>query len=57
MPVGGVNIDNASDYIKAGAAALGMTWLLDKKLMMAHQFDQVTDDARRLRDIIEEARR
>jgi 2-keto-3-deoxy-6-phosphogluconate aldolase len=47
MPVGGVNIDNASDYIKAGAAALGMTWLLDKKLMMAHQFDQVTDDARR----------
>lgn len=56
MPTGGVDIDNAAEYIKAGAAALGMTWLLDKKLMAAHQFDKITENARRLRDIIEEAR-
>jgi 2-dehydro-3-deoxyphosphogluconate aldolase/(4S)-4-hydroxy-2-oxoglutarate aldolase len=56
MPTGGINIDNAADYIKAGAVALGMSWLLDKKLMAARQFDQITDNARRLRDVIEEAR-
>ena len=56
MPTGGVNIDNASDYIKAGATALGMSWLLDKKLMAEHKFDQIADNARRLRDIIEDAR-
>lgn len=57
MPTGGIDITNAADYIKAGAVALGMSWLLDKHLMAAHQFDQITDNARRLRDIIEAARR
>ncbi len=57
MPTGGIDIDNAADYIRAGATALGMTWLIDKKLMAAHQFDKITDNARRLRGIIEEARR
>jgi len=56
MPTGGVNVDNAADYIKAGAVALGMTALLDKKLMAERKFDQITDNARRLRDLIDNAR-
>ena len=47
VPTGGVNLDNAAEFIKAGAAALGLgSALVDPKLVSAGHFDQLRDTAR-----------
>lgn len=56
MPTGGINHDNAAVYLKAGAMAVGMSALLDKKLLADKNFSQITENARRLRDIVDAAR-
>ncbi|RPJ83345.1 MAG: bifunctional 4-hydroxy-2-oxoglutarate aldolase/2-dehydro-3-deoxy-phosphogluconate aldolase [Acidobacteria bacterium] len=46
MPTGGVTRDNAGDWIKAGAAAIGVgTALVDKKAIKAGRFDEITRNA------------
>ena len=49
MPTGGVTIDNAGDWIRAGAVAVGLgSALLDVKAIDGNRFDVVTASARRV---------
>ncbi len=53
MPTGGVTLDNARDWLRAGACALGMgSALTDKKAIANGNYDQITENARRLRQNI-----
>jgi 2-dehydro-3-deoxyphosphogluconate aldolase / (4S)-4-hydroxy-2-oxoglutarate aldolase len=57
MPTGGVSIDNAGDWIRAGAAAVGVgAALLDPKAIAARQYTCVTDNARRIVQNVRAAR-
>ena len=49
MPTGGVTLDNAGDWIRAGAVAVGVgSALVDTKAIEAGRFDVITDNARRV---------
>jgi 2-dehydro-3-deoxyphosphogluconate aldolase/(4S)-4-hydroxy-2-oxoglutarate aldolase len=49
MPTGGVSLDNAGEWIKAGAVAVGVgTALLDAKAIAAGDYGVITANARRL---------
>lgn len=49
MPTGGVNLDNAGDWLKAGACAVGIgSALLDKKAIAAGDYKKLTDNAKRM---------
>lgn len=57
VPTGGVSLDNAGDWLRAGAAMVGVgSALLDKEAIAAGNYDKLTDNARRLRDSIDSAR-
>lgn len=56
VPTGGIDLMNAADYVKAGAAALGVgSSLIDKKLVQAGDWDALTDRARKFVQVVEEA--
>jgi len=47
MPTGGVSRDNAADWIRAGAVAVGAgISLVDPKAVQARRFDTITENAR-----------
>ena len=49
MPTGGVSLDNAGDWIRAGAVAVGVgSALLDTKAIDEGRFDVLTSNARRI---------
>ena len=49
MPTGGVSLDNAGDWIRAGAVAVGVgSALVDAKAVDAGRFDVLTSNARRI---------
>jgi 2-dehydro-3-deoxyphosphogluconate aldolase / (4S)-4-hydroxy-2-oxoglutarate aldolase len=49
MPTGGVSIDNAGDWLRAGAAAVGVgSALVDSRLVAAGDFAAITERATRL---------
>jgi 2-dehydro-3-deoxyphosphogluconate aldolase / (4S)-4-hydroxy-2-oxoglutarate aldolase len=49
MPTGGVTLDNAGDWIRAGAVAVGVgSALLDTKAIDEGRFDVIVDNARRI---------
>ena len=49
MPTGGVTLDNAGDWIRAGAVAVGVgTSLLDAKAIAASDFKQLRANAERI---------
>ncbi|HEX8694808.1 MAG TPA: bifunctional 4-hydroxy-2-oxoglutarate aldolase/2-dehydro-3-deoxy-phosphogluconate aldolase [Longimicrobium sp.] len=49
VPTGGVTPENAGDWLRAGAAAVGLGGaLVDPKLVAAGDFDALTERARRL---------
>ena len=53
MPTGGVTLDNARDWLKAGACALGVgSALTNKKAIADGNYHQITENARRLRENI-----
>lgn len=57
VPTGGVNLQNAGAFIKAGAAALGVGGeLVDKKAIKEKKFDVITENARAFLKAIREAR-
>lgn len=57
MPTGGVDLDTAREWLEHGAAALGVgSALVDKKLIAAGNFAEITARARRFREIIDEYR-
>lgn len=48
VPVGGVNLDTTAEFIRAGAAAVGVgSALINQKLLDAQDFATLTDRARR----------
>jgi len=57
VPTGGVELENAGAYIKAGAAALGVgSSLVDKKAVAEKRYDVLTDLAKRFIEEIKKAR-
>lgn len=51
MPVGGVNLDTAADFVRAGAVGLGVgSSLVNQKILDAGDFDEITSRARRFRE-------
>jgi 2-dehydro-3-deoxyphosphogluconate aldolase/(4S)-4-hydroxy-2-oxoglutarate aldolase len=49
MPTGGVTLDNAGDWIRAGAVAVGLgSALLDAKAIDEGRYDAITANARRV---------
>lgn len=57
IPTGGVNLQNAGAFIKAGAVALGVGGeLVDKKAIKDKKFDIITENTRAFLKVIREAR-
>lgn len=57
MPVGGVTLDNAAEFIKAGAVALGIGGeLVDRNAVDAGRFDLLTEKARQFIAVVQEGR-
>ena len=58
VPTGGVNLQNAGAFIKAGATALGVGGeLVDKKAVKEKKFHIITENTRTFLKAIQEARR
>ena len=56
MPTGGVSADNAAEWIAAGAFALGAGGsLFDSKLLKAKNYGEMTERARRMVGVVQEA--
>jgi 2-dehydro-3-deoxyphosphogluconate aldolase/(4S)-4-hydroxy-2-oxoglutarate aldolase len=57
MPTGGVSLENAGDWIRAGAVAVGVgTALVDGKLVAAGDYAAITERARQFVERIARAR-
>ena len=57
MPTGGVTLDNAGDWIRAGAVAVGLgSALLDAGAIAGGRFDVITANARRVVENVATAR-
>jgi 2-dehydro-3-deoxyphosphogluconate aldolase/(4S)-4-hydroxy-2-oxoglutarate aldolase len=57
MPTGGVSLDNAGEWIRAGAAAVGVgSALLDAAAIESGRFEVITANARRIVDGVAAAR-
>src|SRR5258708_27657799 len=57
MPTGGVTLDNAGDWIRAGAVAVGVgSALLDAEAIESGRYDVITANARRLVSSVAAAR-
>jgi 2-dehydro-3-deoxyphosphogluconate aldolase / (4S)-4-hydroxy-2-oxoglutarate aldolase len=57
MPTGGVDLDNAGDWLRAGAVAVGVgSALLDGQAIEEGRYDVLTRNARRLRESFERGR-
>jgi 2-dehydro-3-deoxyphosphogluconate aldolase/(4S)-4-hydroxy-2-oxoglutarate aldolase len=57
MPTGGVTKDNAGEWIKAGAVALGVgTSMVDAKAVAERRFEVVSANARHFVDAVKQAR-
>ena len=57
IPTGGINVSNAGEFIKAGAAALGVGGaLVNSKVIAEGQFDLLTETARKLVEAVQVAK-
>ncbi|MCX6544596.1 MAG: bifunctional 4-hydroxy-2-oxoglutarate aldolase/2-dehydro-3-deoxy-phosphogluconate aldolase [Acidobacteria bacterium] len=57
MPTGGVTRENAGDWIRAGAVAIGVgTALVDKKAVAERRYDDITASARHFVEAVRAAR-
>jgi 2-dehydro-3-deoxyphosphogluconate aldolase/(4S)-4-hydroxy-2-oxoglutarate aldolase len=57
MPTGGVDLNTAVDFLKAGACCLGIgSQLVDPKLVAARAFDQLRDLAAKYVEVVRKAR-
>ncbi len=57
VPTGGITLDNAADYFRAGAAAIGVGGsLVDQKALRAGRPEVITDNARRFVEVVKRAR-
>jgi 2-dehydro-3-deoxyphosphogluconate aldolase/(4S)-4-hydroxy-2-oxoglutarate aldolase len=56
VPTGGVSADNAAEYLKAGAVALGVGGkLVDKAAVARSDWGSITSEAQRLVNAVREA--
>lgn len=56
MPTGGVSLDNATEWLRAGAVAVGAgSALVERDAVAAGDWDRLTDNARRLRLAVDAA--
>lgn len=56
-PTGGVNLQNAEDFIRCGASFLGVgTSLLDKELIAGKNWQKLTEKAARFKEAVKRAR-
>jgi len=57
MPTGGVSLENAGEWIRAGAVAIGVgSALVDPKLVAAGNYDGITERAKRFVERVRQAR-
>ena len=57
IPTGGVSVDNAGDFIRAGASAVALgSALVDPKLVAAGAWDELTAQAQAVHDAVAAAR-
>ncbi|MCK8816725.1 bifunctional 2-keto-4-hydroxyglutarate aldolase/2-keto-3-deoxy-6-phosphogluconate aldolase [Natroniella sulfidigena] len=57
MPTGGVNLDNAADFIEAGSVALGVGGsLLDQEAIDNEDYEVLTEKAKQFVQVVEETR-
>lgn len=57
MPTGGIDIDNAPEYIEAGAVVVGAgSAIMDADAIEAGDYESITETAREFTDAIESAR-
>jgi 2-dehydro-3-deoxyphosphogluconate aldolase/(4S)-4-hydroxy-2-oxoglutarate aldolase len=57
MPTGGVSLDNAAEFIDAGALVVGAgSALVDDDAVEAGDFEAITEQARKFSEVIDEAR-
>jgi 2-dehydro-3-deoxyphosphogluconate aldolase/(4S)-4-hydroxy-2-oxoglutarate aldolase len=57
VPVGGVELDNVADFVRAGAAAVGVgSALINQRLLEAGDFSALTERARRLIEGVKQGR-
>ncbi len=57
LPTGGVSMDNAQEWIKAGAACLGMgSQLIRKESVKAGDYAQISENVQAVLQLIQEAR-
>jgi 2-dehydro-3-deoxyphosphogluconate aldolase/(4S)-4-hydroxy-2-oxoglutarate aldolase len=57
IPTGGVTRDNAGDWIRAGAVAIGVgSALVDRQAVASRRFDRIRDAARGFVDAVQAAR-
>jgi len=57
IPTGGMHLDHVGDFIKAGAIAIGTgSHLVNNERIMAGQFDQITETARKYVTAVQDAR-
>ncbi len=53
MPTGGVDLNNAGEFINAGACAVGVgAALVSKELIAKKQYKQITENARKFRKLV-----
>ena len=57
VPTGGINLSNITDFIKAGAAMVGVgSALINTKLLKENKIDEIKQDAQRFLAIVQEER-
>jgi 2-dehydro-3-deoxyphosphogluconate aldolase/(4S)-4-hydroxy-2-oxoglutarate aldolase len=57
MPTGGVDLNTAEAFLRAGACCLGVgSALVDPLLLKAHAYEALTDRARSYREVLENHR-
>jgi len=57
VPTGGVSKENAGEWIKAGAVALGVgSSMVDSKAVAERRFEVITDNARHFVNAVKQAR-
>jgi 2-dehydro-3-deoxyphosphogluconate aldolase/(4S)-4-hydroxy-2-oxoglutarate aldolase len=57
LPLGGVNARNLAEYLKAGAWAVGGTWICKKDLIEAGNFTRISERVKEAKSIIATARK
>lgn len=56
-PTGGITADNASEFLKAGAALVcAGSWLVDKKAVAEGRYEVLTERARKLVEVVKKAK-